>query len=89
MLNAVDIKSIYTNQANQASQERQQRANNVAADIIGSVAAAAARGQRAHFVKCCDIPADIVHAVKDTLINAGFTVKTRSLNGYQKIEISF
>ncbi len=89
MLKAIDIRSIYTDRVNQASQEIQQRANNVAADIIGDYAAAAAKGQRIHFIQESDIPRDIVYPVKDALITAGFKVKTRLRNGVNRISIEF
>lgn len=89
MLTATNIRSIYEDHVNQASQEKQQRVDNIAADIIGSVAAAAAAGQRAYFVKADDIQPGMIHAVKDALRAAGFTVKTRLINGYNKIEIRF
>lgn len=89
MLTAIDVNSIYTGYVNQVSQEKQQRVNNIAADIIGNVAAAAAAGQRAYFMKADDIQPGMIHAVKDAIRAAGFTVKTRLINGYNKIEIRF
>jgi hypothetical protein len=89
MLKAIDIQSIYTGHVNQASQEKQQRVNNIAADIIGDYAAAAATGQRAHFVKESDIPSNIKYKVIDALIMAGFSVKHRYINGISKLEVRF
>lgn len=89
MLTATNIKSIYEGHVNQASQERQQRAVNAAADIIGGVAAAAARGQRIYFINESEIQRDILWPVKDELITAGFKVKTRLRNGVNRISIEF
>ena len=89
MLKAIDIRSIYAGHVNQASQERQQRAVNAAADIIGNVAAAAARGQRIYFINESEIPHDILWPVKDQLVTAGFKVKTRLRNGVNRISIEF
>jgi hypothetical protein len=89
MLNAIQIQSIYTNHVNQASQEKQQRVNNIAADITGNIAAAAAAGQRAYFVKTDDIPRGLVYAVIDALTLAGFTARIRLINGCHKIMIRF
>jgi hypothetical protein len=87
MLTINDINSIYADHVNQASQEKQQRVNNIAADITGSIAAAAAAGQRAYFVKTDDIPRGLVYAVIDALTLAGFTARIRLINGCQKIMI--
>lgn len=89
MLKAINIKSIYEGHVNQASQERQQRAVNATADIIGDVAAAAARGQRIYFINESDIQHDILWIVKEQLVNAGFRVKTRLRHGVNRISIEF
>ena len=89
MLTAIDIQSIYISHASQASQEKQQRAVNAAADIIGNVAAAAARGQRIYFINENEISRDILWLVKDQLVTAGFKVKTRLRNGINRISIEF
>ena len=89
MLTVNDIRSIYTGHIDQVSQERQQRAVNTTADIIGDVAAAAARGQRIYFINENDIQHDILWIVKDQLVTAGFKVKTRLRNGVNRISIEF
>lgn len=89
MLTVNNIRSIYTGHIDQASQERQRRAANTTADIIGDVAAAAARGQRIYFINENDIQRDILWIVKDQLVTAGFKVKTRLRNGVNRISIEF
>ena len=89
MLDASYIHSIYSNHVNQAAAEKLQRVQEYTGSIIAAMAESAARGQRAKFVKYDDIPRDIVQAVKSELLQAGFTVKTHLINGYQKIEIRF
>ena len=89
MLTVNDIRSIYTDHIDQASQERQQRAVNATADIIGSLAAAAASGQRIYFINENEIPRDVLWLVKDQFVTAGFKVKTRLRNGINRISIEF
>lgn len=89
MLTANQVNSIYADYVNQAAAEKLQRVNECAESIAAAAAARAAAGQRAYFVKADDIQPGMIHAVKDALRAAGFIVKTRLINGYQKIEVRF